>query len=251
MQLHYLNFDQLSAPESLNIRVDYGEIQELADSIRESGLQMPLTVTPDIDNPDKFRVLDGFRRMRALSILNQSGIVPEQIPVLIRELNKTDSLYLQFNGNSGKGLLPLEFGLLCAKLELQGESLETIAQKTGKSKAYIDDCINLTYSPEPILEAIRNGQLSGTAVIKASKKTTSEDLEALIKEAEQIIQPDNNKPVKIKLPTNSGNPLKSDKAVNVLMELYQETGNEKILLLVECITGNISVNALVHEFKSL
>jgi hypothetical protein len=36
MQLHYLNFDQLSAPESNNIRVDYGEIQffEIVNRLR-------------------------------------------------------------------------------------------------------------------------------------------------------------------------------------------------------------------------
>jgi len=252
MQLTQLSPGKIRANETMNSRIDYGDIQELADSIRESGLQQPLTVVPDSDG--NYRVVDGFRRMRAISLLSKSGQAPGEIPVLIRELSETDSLYLQCTGNQGKQLTPLEFGELCRRLEAKGETLSEISRKTGKSTNYINDCIGLSYAPEAIQEAVKSGQISGTRAIKLMKETDPETLEDLIIQANEVL----DKPAKIKIETpakpekqTTGKSTGTGKAEQVLTELYQLTGNDKLILLMECLAGNIPVSSLVTEFKTL
>jgi ParB/RepB/Spo0J family partition protein len=251
MNLLKIPFKSLFAPESLNIRVDYGDIQELADSIRESGLQLPLTVIESPDNPEIYQVVDGFRRMRALSILNRSGNLPELIPVLVRELTETERLYLQCTGNSGANLSILELAELCRQLEDAGEDLDTIARKTGKTRAYIDRVINLSYAPESVKAEIKAGIVSGSQVLKAMDTETFAGIESTIKQAKEILS-ESEKPVKIKL----ASPTK-DKPVNtqgieaLLLDLYQESGNPAIPVIMEYLTGRISVSETSNQLKSI
>lgn len=251
MQTEVIQFKDLYAPEARNIRVDYGDIRELADSIRESGLQMPISVIQE--TPGKFRVIDGFRRMRALNLLNQEGTGINEIPVLIREMTETECLYLQFTGNSGRNIGPLEFGMLCQKLEEQGETVAEISRKTGKSRQYVDDCINLTFAPETVLEAIKSGEISGSAVIRQMKQTPElSELERVVSEARELVSGDNDqKPgKKVKLPASDNKKPGNGKAEAVILELFQLTGNEKLCLLLEAIEGNIPVSSLVIEFRN-
>jgi ParB/RepB/Spo0J family partition protein len=254
MNLLKIPFKSLFAPESLNIRVDYGDIQELADSIRESGLQLPLTVIQVPDKPEFYQVVDGFRRMRALSVLNRSGNLPELIPVLVRELTDTERLYLQCTGNSGANLSILELAELCRQLEDAGESLDTIARKTGKTRAYIDRVINLSYAPESVKAEIKAGIVSGSQVLKAMDTETFAGIENTIKQAKQILS-ESEKPVKIKLATT---PAKhQDKAINtqgiesLLLDLYQESGNPAIPVIMEYLTGRISVSETSNQLKTI
>jgi ParB/RepB/Spo0J family partition protein len=252
MNLLKIPFKSLYAPEALNIRVDYGDIQELADSIRESGLQLPLTVIQVPDKPDMYQVVDGFRRMRALSVLNQSGNLPEFIPVLVRDLTETERLYLQCTGNSGASLSILELAELCRQLEDAGEDLDTIARKTGKTRAYIDKVINLSYAPESVKSEIKAGIVSGSQVLKAMDAETFNGIESTIKQAKDIIN-DSEKPVKIKL----ASPAKQDKPVNtqgiesLLLDLYQESGNPAIPVIMEYLTGRLSVSETSNQLKSI
>lgn len=251
MNLLKIPFSALYAPESLNIRVEYGDIQELADSIRESGLQLPLTVIQVPDKPEIYQVVDGFRRMRALSVLNQTGNLPELIPVLIRDLTETERLYLQCTGNSGANLSILELAELCRQLEDAGEDLDTIARKTGKTRAYIDKVINLSYAPETVKAEIKAGIVSGSQVLKAMDMETFQGIESTIKQAKDIIN-DSEKPVKIKL----ASPTK-DKAVNtqgieaLLLDLYQESGNPAIPVIMEYLTGRLSVSETSKQLQSI
>ena len=253
MNLLKIPFSALYAPESLNIRVDYGDIQELADSIRESGLQLPLTVIQVPEKPECYQVVDGFRRMRALSVLNQSGNLPEFIPVLVRELTETERLYLQCTGNSGANLSILELAELCRQLEDAGEDLDTIARKTGKTRAYIDKVINLSYAPESVKSEIKAGIVSGSQVLKAMDMETFHGIESTIKQAKDIIS-EADKPVKIKLasPTKiQDKPINTQGIESLLLDLYQESGNPAIPVIMEYLTGRLSVSETSNQLKSI
>lgn len=253
MNLLKIPFSSLFAPEALNIRVEYGDIQELADSIRESGLQLPLTVIESPDRPDIYQVVDGFRRMRALSVLNQSGNLPELIPVLVRDLTDTERLYLQCTGNSGANLSILELAELCRQLEDAGEDLDTIARKTGKTRAYIDKVINLSYAPESVKAEIKAGIVSGSQVLKAMDAETFHGIESTIQQAKDIIN-DSEKPVKIKLasPTkHQDKPINTQGIEALLLDLYQESGNPAIPVIMEYLTGRLSVSETSNQLKSI
>jgi ParB/RepB/Spo0J family partition protein len=237
MELQQIPLGAIKAPEILNIRLDYGEIQELALSILNTGLQQPLTVQANESEPGTFTVLDGFRRMRALKSLGTDA--PEMVPCLIREMNPVESLYLQCTGNAGKNLLPMELAELCRRLEEAGEPLELIAKKTGKSKGYIDSIINLAYAPENIKDAVKSNVISGTEAMRIMREVNSDDLEAVLSEA-QAIANDTGKPAKVtKSKSNTGN------AGEMLMALYQETGNSQISVIMEYINGSIDLSEAV------
>lgn len=237
MQLQNIPLGAIKAPEVLNIRLDYGEISELAQSILNTGLQQPLTVKPNESEPGTFTVLDGFRRMRALKSLGKDA--PEMVPCLIREMDPVQSLYLQCTGNAGKNLLPMELAELCRRLEEAGEPLELIAKKTGKSKGYIDSIINLAYAPENIKDAVKANVISGTEAMRIMREVSSDDLETVLSEA-QAIANDTGKPAKVSKPkANNVN------AGDMLMVLYQETGNSQISVIMEYINGSIDLSEAV------
>ena len=175
--------------------------------------------------------------MRALKSLGADA--PKMVPCLIREMDPVQSLYLQCTGNQGKQLSPMELGELCRRLEDAGESLELIAKKTGKSKGYIDSIINLAYAPENIKDAVKANVISGTEAMRIMREVSSDDLEAVLSEAKSIAN-DTGKPAKVsKQKSNTGN------AGEMLMELYQETGNPQISVIMEYINGSIDLSEAV------
>jgi hypothetical protein len=189
--------------------------------------------------------------MRALSVLNQSGNLPELIPVLVRELTETERLYLQCTGNSGANLSILELAELCRQLEDAGEDLDTIARKTGKTRAYIDKVINLSYAPESVKAEIKAGIVSGSQVLKAMDMETFHGIESTIKQAKDIIN-DSEKPVKIKLASPAKDkPVNTQGIESLLLDLYQESGNPAIPVIMEYLTGRLSVSECSNQLKAI
>lgn len=121
----------------------------------------------------------------------------DQIPFVLNPTNHNS----QESGSLEKKLTPLEFGELCRRMEAKGESLAEISRKTGKSMTYINDCINLSYTPSALQEAVRSGQISGTRAIKLMKEIDPVELEALIEDANMVLDSEGRKPAKIKIET--------------------------------------------------
>lgn len=257
MNLKHFQFSDLVSTETINSRTDYGDITSLADNIRTNGLIKPLEGYEDSDG--KLHIRDGFRRFRALTELSLQGFeLP--VPCLVKpesEYSEADSLYLQINGNSSKHFTPLEIGRVLQDLELAGQSISEICKRCTFSEAYIRDILALSYAPGAIQDMITSGLVSSSVVIQAMKQTDNEtELIQLIQSAKDQTT-GKISPAKVKQVISEGKPEKSpakhkaglEQAEKVLMELHAKTGVDSILLIWECIQGNIPLNSIVLNVK--
>lgn len=221
----------LKIDESLNCRVDYGDIEQLAEFIKENGIPGNLEA---YERKDGTLVLtDGYRRSRALRLLGKLDI---EVPVIVspeRPDQAKESLYTQVTANSGKRFEVWELAEVFRRLSLSGDSNREIARRTGYSEGYVGQIMNLAYCPD-VIEAVKVGEISGASAIKAVKTAKEGATES------EMIQAAKDKPAK-KVPGN---------VESILMRVYQETGKEWVNTMLEVLAGNMAVEVLIQEIKS-
>lgn len=119
----------------LNERLDPGDIEGLARSIRQVGVLEPLLVRPV---GDRFEVVAGGRRLRAAKL---AGV--ESVPCVAKSMDDVTALKASFHENEErKSASPLEYGLLCWKLAQRCESLKEVGDLLGKSQPWVESRIN-------------------------------------------------------------------------------------------------------------
>jgi len=133
----------LITPESL---------AELGESIREHGILEPLVVAK---TPAGFQIIAGERRWRASKLI---GLV--KVPVVIKETSPQGMLEMAIVENvQRQDLNPLERAQAYRRL-MDEFSLgnSDIAQRVGKSPAYISNTIRLLTLPDALKDAVMSGQ---------------------------------------------------------------------------------------------
>jgi ParB family transcriptional regulator, chromosome partitioning protein len=133
----------LITPESL---------AELAESIREHGILEPLVVAK---TPAGFQIIAGERRWRASKI---AGL--KKVPVIIKETSPQGMLEMAIVENvQRQDLNPLERAQAYKRLMDEfGLPNGDIAQRVGKSPAYISNTIRLLTLPDALKDAVMSGQ---------------------------------------------------------------------------------------------
>lgn len=140
-----LDVEQLK-PNPLQPRMKFDEqaIDELAQSIRESGIVQPVLVVPDDGH---YKIIVGERRWRAAQ---KAGL--KKIPVMIRNLPLEKQLEISIIENiHRKDLNPMEIAL--AYQRMSGElnySQQDIADKVGKDRTSVTNYLRLLKLPQEI-----------------------------------------------------------------------------------------------------
>lgn len=138
---------KLLMPHPDNPRKDLGDLKELADSIAEHGIMQNLTVVPE---GNMYKILIGHRRFAA-----SEGVLDELPCVVVNNLTYAQQVGVMLAENMQRAdLTYLEqahgFQLM---LDL-GDTVETIAEKTGFSKATVKHRLAITeLNPEALEEA--------------------------------------------------------------------------------------------------
>jgi ParB/RepB/Spo0J family partition protein len=161
--------------ETFNIREDYGDIEELANSILENGIKTPLRGSSV--GGDKYKLTDGFRRMRAVKLLlEKDPDAIKSIPFIPEPKTYSDEqrYFDMFITNSGKNLTALEEGKLFIKLEVLGYTRDEISQKIGKTLAHISNMVGLYSSPKEVKNLIADGSIKPTTANKLRRETSSD-----------------------------------------------------------------------------
>lgn len=133
----------LISPESLS---------ELAESIREHGILEPLVIAK---TPAGFQIIAGERRWRASKLI---GLI--KVPVVVKETTPQGMLEMAIVENvQRQDLNPLERAQAYRRL-MDEFSLgnSDIAQRVGKSPAYISNTIRLLTLPDALKDALMSGQ---------------------------------------------------------------------------------------------
>jgi len=141
-------------PRQPRQRMDQGELEALASSIREHGVLQPILVTETIDG---YQLVAGERRLRASQM---AGL--ERIPAVIRQLADRDQLELALVENlQREDLGPLEeahaYRSLATEFELTHDQ---IAQRVGRAKSTIANTLRLLDLDLPVQAALSEGQFT-------------------------------------------------------------------------------------------
>ena len=155
------NFDQifeldinLLEPNPLQPRglISPESLAELAESIREHGILEPLVVAK---TPAGFQIIAGERRWRASRLV---GL--KKVPVLIKETSPQGMLEMAIVENvQRQDLNPLERAQAYRRLMDEfGLGNAEIAQRVGKSPAYISNTIRLLTLPDALKDAVMSEQ---------------------------------------------------------------------------------------------
>lgn len=133
------------------------ELADLASSIRENGLLQPLVVRPAPGSADRFELVAGERRFRAVASLEWTDV-----PVIIREADDETLLVLALVENlQREALNPLEEAEGYEALGEQfGMKQAEIAKAVGKDRSTVANLLRLLRLPPSIRKLVETGELS-------------------------------------------------------------------------------------------
>jgi ParB family chromosome partitioning protein len=135
-------------------RWDPESLEELAQSIRETGILQPIVVVPEEDN---YTIIIGERRWRAAKKI---GL--QTIPVIIRNLTKAQQHEAMLIENlQREDLNSLEIATAYQKMIQEfSYTQEDVAKKVGKDRTSIANYLRLLKLPAEVQELIADGKLS-------------------------------------------------------------------------------------------
>ena len=165
------------------------EMQEMAQSISEYGVLLPVLVRP-LPN-GKYQMISGHRRKKASEIANK-----ETMPCIVRNLTDDEATIIMVDSNlQREHILPSERAfaykmkleamthqgqrndLTCSQVgnKLSGKkSLEILAEEVGESKSNVHRFIRLTELIKPLLDMVDNEDIALSPAYELSFLTEQE-----------------------------------------------------------------------------
>jgi ParB family chromosome partitioning protein len=155
------------------------KLAELADNIRQHGVLQPVLVRPMPDGePETYELVAGARRFRASKLAKR-----ETIPASIRELTDTECLELQLIENLQRADVHEldEARGYAALMRLQPETytVETLAEKIGRSEKYVYARLRLMHLIQEAQEAFYIGRLTVAHAFEIARLQPNDQRRAL------------------------------------------------------------------------
>ncbi len=135
-------------------RFDEAALEELAASIREKGVLLPILVRR---LPSGYQIIAGERRWRAAQ---RAGL--KEVPVLVEEADEDEAFELALIENiQREDLNPIEEAEAYRRLlDRRGWTQEELAQALGKDRSTVANALRLLKLPERVRQAVVDGHLS-------------------------------------------------------------------------------------------
>lgn len=166
--------NSLQVKEGFNVRVDYGDVEELKESIKENGVLMPLR-GHKVRGEETYVITDGHRRTKAIMLLvkeDPSVVDVLRVPFVLEDKTYNDEKRVldMMNCNTGKNLNTLEQAFACERLVNYGYKPSDIAKKTGKTPAHISNLLKLLSLPKTVKDKIMSGEISSTLALQIARE---------------------------------------------------------------------------------
>jgi ParB/RepB/Spo0J family partition protein len=158
-----MEFHQLDRRhEHLRVRNAQRQRQLLA-SLATSGQQTPLIVVALSDQPDRYLVIDGYKRIAALEQLGR-----DTVEAMIWPLNEVRALVLDRSLHWSERESALEEGWLLAELEQRfSYGLEELARQFDRSVSWVSRRLALVeLLPDSVQQQVRTGEISAQVAMK-------------------------------------------------------------------------------------
>lgn len=145
---------------------DETAMEELTNSIKESGVLQPILVREQPDRHDKYLIVCGERRYQASKT---AGL--KEIPAIIRSITDEEALQLQIVENlQRKDVHPMEEAVAFKSFqESRNWSFEEIAKRVGKSEYYVKQRIKLNSLCDEFQKLFFQNKINITDALQVSK----------------------------------------------------------------------------------
>jgi ParB family chromosome partitioning protein len=142
-------------PYQTRRRINEAAMEELAESIRSSGVVQPVILRPGANG--RFQLVAGERRWHASKRAGKTTI-----PAVIRQISNEQAMEITIIENlQREDLNPIEQAKAFERLSREFSlTQEQIAARTGKDRASIANFIRLLKLPEALQDALETGALS-------------------------------------------------------------------------------------------
>jgi ParB family transcriptional regulator, chromosome partitioning protein len=142
-------------PYQTRRRINEAALEELAESIRTSGVIQPVVLRPAANG--RFQLVAGERRWQASKRAGKTTI-----PAMVRQISNEQAMEITIIENlQREDLNPVEQARAFERLSREfGLTQEQIATRTGKDRASIANFIRLLKLPEDIQNALEAGAIS-------------------------------------------------------------------------------------------
>jgi len=152
-QFVYLMPSEISIVDGFNPRryFDPAAAKELEESIKAEGVQQNLVVRPDPNQPGRYLLIAGERRLRAAI---KVGL--DQVPVLVRHVNEREALVIALHENDKRqNISPAEEAQKAQQMldACDGDRAEA-ARLLGWSRSRLDARLLLLHAHDSVLEAL-------------------------------------------------------------------------------------------------
>lgn len=187
-ELRNLEIDQVVTREQ--VRKSFKNIDELAASIKEIGLQQPIIVEP-ANAEGKFVIIQGERRYRACKA---AGL--KHIPAIIRKAPEDikQRVLAQLTENLQRDDMdPFEVSAAMQLLKENGVPAVEIAKRLGKSKSYISRLMALTSMSDELKNIAKTKGVESTDVLVTmaeSERKHGQELLTQLQKLEEITRAD-------------------------------------------------------------
>ena len=188
-------------PRQPRASFDQTALQQLATSIRHSGVLQPVLVRGIGDG--QFELIAGERRWRAAAL---AGL--EALPAVVRELSDADAFETALVENlQREDLGPLERATAYQQLiDMTGSTVDAVARRLGESRANVSNYLRLLKLEQSVQQMISDGALAmgqaraiasisnpqrqvALARLAARRNLSVRQVEALTKDSVGIVQP--------------------------------------------------------------
>lgn len=226
--------------DNFNVRRDFA-IDELKEQIKAQGVLNPITVVPfkDEDGNEKYRLVDGERRLRATLAAISEGADIKRVKAIFlpRNTKEEDLLIEQMMRNEGKNFTEYEQAIMFQRFRDKfGYTQSEIASKFCKSATFVGRCLSLLELAPEIQEKLEKGEIS-TGAVRQIVGLNKEDESAQIAAVENAVADAKSKGKTTATGKNINGDTKSQKDLKKVVEAFK-------LFLSACYAANIPAELL-------